>query len=74
MEVRGKLEQQGALNTRAIIVEADGSWKPKEEPQPTGVRSPSLEREDGLPGKAETGEDQAPAKGKQKVVEVIELD
>lgn len=74
MEVRQKLEEQGALNTRAIVVEADGSWKPKAEPQATGVKSPSLEREEGSSDKTETAGDQGSAKGKQKAVEVIELD
>jgi hypothetical protein len=30
--VRKQLEQQGLSNTRAIVVDQDGSWKPKHEP------------------------------------------
>ncbi|KAF2169960.1 hypothetical protein M409DRAFT_64367 [Zasmidium cellare ATCC 36951] len=45
VQIREDLEKQGLLNTREIIVNADGSWKPKAEER-TGVRSPSLEREE----------------------------
>lgn len=67
VEVRRSLEKQGLLNTRAIIVKADGSWKPKPE-ESTGVRSASLEREErgSTPRKAIT----APAPS----MEVIEID
>lgn len=64
MEVRDELKKKGLMQTRAIIVEADGSWKPKAEEQATGVRSPSLEREESA----------AAAKAKKPSVEVIELD
>jgi hypothetical protein len=38
VEVRKELEQKGLLDTRAIIVSQDGSWKPKpEERDPNGV-------------------------------------
>ncbi|KAK4626450.1 Zinc finger MIZ domain-containing protein 2 [Fulvia fulva] len=43
-QVREELANNDLLDTRAIIVEADGSWKPKIE-EATGVRSPSLDRE-----------------------------
>lgn len=37
-EVRATLEKQGALQTRAIVVQQDGSWKPKAEVRdPNGV-------------------------------------
>ena len=45
VEVREQLAEQNKLDTRAIVVEADGRWKPKQE-ETTGVRSPSLEREE----------------------------
>jgi hypothetical protein len=38
VEVRKELERKGLLDTRAVIVSQDGSWKPKpEERDPTGV-------------------------------------
>lgn len=65
LEVRETLAKQNLLDTRAIVVEADGSWKVKEEER-KGVRSPSLEREERrVQGLA------APAA--KKVIEVIEL-
>lgn len=42
--VRKRLAELGQLDTRAIIVEADGAWMAKAEER-DGVRSPSLERE-----------------------------
>ena len=65
VEVRKELEKRGRLDTRAIVVEADGSWTPREEER-TGVRSPSLEREERAASVS--------AAAKRKVVEVIELD
>lgn len=39
VQVRDELESKGLLDTRAIIVDADGSWKPKpDERDPHGVR------------------------------------
>ncbi|KAK5113976.1 hypothetical protein LTR62_003099 [Meristemomyces frigidus] len=46
VEVRRMLEEQGRLDTRAIVVAADGGWRIKAEGK-TGVRSASLEREQG---------------------------
>lgn len=63
--VRDTLAKQGLLNTRAIVVEADGSWRIKEEEQ-KGVRSPSLEREEQRL--------QTPVEAPKKAIEVIELD
>ncbi|OQO02033.1 hypothetical protein B0A48_12506 [Cryoendolithus antarcticus] len=61
VDVREKLERLGMLDTRAIVVEADGSWRAKIEER-TGVRSPSMEVES-------TG-----ATTQNRVVEIIELD
>ncbi|KAK6438745.1 hypothetical protein LTR95_005043 [Oleoguttula sp. CCFEE 5521] len=61
VEVREKLERLGKLDTRAIIVEADGGWRAKVEER-TGVRSPSMEVES------------AGAAAEKRVVEIIELD
>jgi hypothetical protein len=61
--VREELKGMGLLETRAIVVEPDGSWKGKDE-EVGGVRSPSLERE-------ERGSSKAPSK---EVVEIIEID
>lgn len=71
-QVRQELQERGLLETRAIVVEADGSWKPRVEAQATGVRSASLEREEAAAAAAKTAS--GVGKGKQKVVEVIELD
>ncbi|EMC98577.1 hypothetical protein BAUCODRAFT_145646 [Baudoinia panamericana UAMH 10762] len=65
VQVRANLERLGMLDTRAIVVAADGSWRPREEER-TGVRSGSLEREEG-------GGGSVPLKGKVATV-VIELD
>lgn len=67
LEVRQTLARQNALDTRAIMVETDGSWKVKEEER-TGVRSPSLEREERRVAAA------ASAPAPKKVIEIIELD
>lgn len=68
VEVRRELQNKGLLNTREIIVNADGSWKPKAEER-TGVRSPSLEREErGIMARSVSAA--APA----QAIEVIEID
>lgn len=81
VQVKEELAQKGLLDTRAIVVEEDGSWKPRVEAAPTGVRSASLEMEEAaaasaaMAAAANSGLSIAPgAQGKQKVVEVIELD
>ncbi|KAK4504190.1 hypothetical protein PRZ48_005106 [Zasmidium cellare] len=69
VQIREELEKQGLLNTREIVVNADGSWKPKAEER-TGVRSPSLEREErGSMARSVSAAAPAPAP-----VEVIEID
>lgn len=45
VNVRNELQKRGLTDTKAIVVEADGSWKPKKDER-TGVRSASLEREE----------------------------
>lgn len=69
VEVRQELGKQGLLDTRAIIVNPDGSWKPKPE-EATGVRSASLEREErgSMPRPSST----TPAP--KRTIEVVELD
>lgn len=76
MQVKRELEVKNLLNTRAIIVEADGSWKPRVEAKASGVRSASLEREEATSAAlaATANVTSGGGKGKQKVVEVIELD
>ncbi|KAK3674141.1 hypothetical protein LTR78_005988 [Recurvomyces mirabilis] len=69
VEVRGVLEKEGRLNTRAIVVEADGRWRFKAE-EKTGVRSRSLEREEGV---GVGGVERAKQKKSAEMV-VIELD
>jgi len=72
MHIREELEKKNLLSTRAIIVDADGTWKPKVEEEVSGVKSPSLEREEAAMSAVMSGVNKG--KGKQKVVEVIELD
>jgi hypothetical protein len=60
--VRDELVKRGLTDTRAIQVQADGTWRPKTE-DATGVRSASLEREE-----------QMLARKKTAVIEIIELD
>ena len=81
VQVKEQLAQEGLLDTRAIIVEENGSWKPRVEAQPTGVRSASLEIEEAaaasatMAAAANSSISIAPgAQGKKRVVEVIELD
>jgi len=72
MGVRAELERRGRLDTRTIIVQADGSWKEKVEVR-TGVRSASLEASPG-PGAADPMREGEKTRAKAKVVEVIEID
>ena len=69
VQVREELAGRKLLDTRAILVEPDGSWKPKEEER-TGVRSPSLEREERSASVVNVGV--APAV--RKMTEIIEID
>lgn len=49
-EVRNTLERQGLLQTRAIVVQQDGSWKPKAEVRdPNGVSEDSSRSTPALP-------------------------
>ncbi|CAK3948349.1 hypothetical protein DOTSEDRAFT_42984 [Lecanosticta acicola] len=67
VSVREELARRGQLDTRAIIVQADGTWKVKGEDR-DGVRSPSLEREE----QRRTASATAPQPN--RVAEIIELD
>lgn len=71
VEVREELEKKKLLETRSILVGPDGSWKPKAEER-TGVRSPSLEREERKASKK--ARSSTPATKKPEVIEIIELD
>ena len=64
VDVRRVLEKEGKLDTRAIVVEADGRWRIKAE-EKTGVRSASLEREESVANRV---------KAKKPMPVVIELD
>ncbi|KAF2174894.1 hypothetical protein K469DRAFT_680739 [Zopfia rhizophila CBS 207.26] len=51
-DVRAKLEQQGLVHTRTIVVEKDGIWKPKAEPTNTNSMrdtSPDEDEERAVP-------------------------
>ena len=67
VEVREELAKRNLLDTRAIVVEADGAWKPKKE-EITGVRSASLEREEQRHASA------ARRTSSKKPVKVVEID
>ncbi|KAJ4375535.1 hypothetical protein N0V86_007067 [Didymella sp. IMI 355093] len=69
VEVRTELERKGLLDTRAIIVSQDGSWKPKpEERDPNGVSD--RDTPEPTPSAARTA-----SRSKSAVVlEVIDLD
>lgn len=68
VQVRAELEKRDLVDTKAIVIEADGSWRPKEE-ELIGVRSSSLDREDA--GRRRSA---AAAPAPTKAVEIIELD
>jgi hypothetical protein len=73
-QVREELARKKMLDTKQIVVEPSGSWKPKEE-ETGGVRSPSLEREErGSSAKATTIVSSATKSSAPKVVEIIEID
>jgi hypothetical protein len=74
LHVREELAKKNLLSTRAIIVDADGTWKPRVEEEATGIRSPSLEREEAAAAVAIDVDGVGKGKGKQKVIEIIELD
>lgn len=69
LQVRETLTEKKILDARAIVVEADGSWKVKEEKR-EGVRSASLEREER---RVQNLAAPAMATAPKKVTEVIEL-
>lgn len=66
MQIRDNLELLGQLETREIMVNADGSWSAKVEER-TGVRSASLEREERAASAFMKGSKKPPP-------EIIELD
>ena len=68
VEVRNELEKKGLLETRAIIVEQDGSWKPK----PEG-RDPNGVQDRDTPERTPTAL-QSAARSRPPVQEIIDLD
>jgi hypothetical protein len=77
VDARRELIRKAQTDTKAIIVNEDGTWAAKEEER-SGVRSDSLEREersDSIMNSASKGNARGSAPPKwKKVVEVIELD
>lgn len=68
VHVRDELQKMGLTDTKAIVVESNGSWKPKKDER-TGVRSASLEREEA--GRSASA---AAPSTPVKAVEIIEID
>lgn len=88
VQVRKELEAQGELETRAIIVEQDGSWKPKAEKEsgsgdvPSRGRSEAsktpavgMDRRDSIRAEAATASGGVAVRTptKEKVLEIIDL-
>ncbi|KAI5855014.1 hypothetical protein GGS23DRAFT_619723 [Durotheca rogersii] len=73
-EVRTRLEHEGKLHTKSILVLADGSWKPKEEPTGEESDAESDEERGALPEKKPTRSSTTPRQRERPPIEVIELD
>ncbi|GAB1738913.1 hypothetical protein NU219Hw_g3689t1 [Hortaea werneckii] len=71
LRVREDLASKDLLATRAILVTADGQWEVKKEEVVSGVRSPSLDREDvGVRGCGSRGGSQRPVSAAPVVIEL----
>jgi hypothetical protein len=67
-DVRKQLEYNGLLETRAVIMDQDGSWKPRVETlDPNGVRDQSEEDDRSLAQRT------VPAQVKKAPIEIIDL-
>ncbi|OTA33151.1 hypothetical protein BTJ68_06435 [Hortaea werneckii EXF-2000] len=69
IHVREELARKDQLHTRAILVTAEGDWEIKKEVV-SGVRSPSLEHEDGTGSSGSRGGSQRPASAAPVVIEL----
>ncbi|KAI7085489.1 hypothetical protein KC356_g5828 [Hortaea werneckii] len=69
IHVREELARKDQLHTRAILVTAEGEWEVKKEVM-SGVRSPSLEREDRAGSSGSRGGSQRPASAAPVVIEL----
>ena len=65
VEVRKQLEKDGLLDTRAIVVEQNGSWKPKEE---------RISRQGTRNSVSLTPQATQPTQQQRRVTEIIDLD
>ena len=72
VDVRKDLEARGLLNTRAIVVEADGTWTPKKDY--TNTRDSTHVSEDRPLGVRSQGSRDHSGSAPPKPIEVIELD
>ncbi|KAI0137921.1 hypothetical protein F4776DRAFT_663496 [Hypoxylon sp. NC0597] len=73
VDVRSQLEKENKLRTKSILVSADGTWKPKEDP---GDDSDIDSDEDDVApgGKKPSRSSTAPVPRDRPTIEVIELD
>jgi glutamine synthetase len=76
--VRAKLAEEDNLDVKAIWIDADGNWRPKEIPRSSVKRSHPDDSDDSSDDDV-TRKQRAPSAGNQtkgvkKVVEVIDLD
>ncbi|PQE21051.1 miz sp-ring zinc finger protein [Rutstroemia sp. NJR-2017a WRK4] len=79
--VRAELEKQNNLDVKAILVAADGTWRPKPEPRPAHKRKSTTGEDGDEDGEAERIRKKrsvsaagGPTAGNKAAVEVIELD
>ncbi|KAI1390045.1 uncharacterized protein F4822DRAFT_221907 [Hypoxylon trugodes] len=74
VEVRSQLESDNKLRTKSILVSADGTWKPKEEPDDDDSDVDSEEETKFDPSKKPSTASSTPFQREKPVIEVIELD
>lgn len=75
MRVRSRLESEDKLHTKCILVSADGTWKPKEEP---GDNESDVDSDEGgiaaSPTKKPSRSTTTPLQHDKSYVEIVEID
>ncbi|KAI1416237.1 hypothetical protein F5Y13DRAFT_129213 [Hypoxylon sp. FL1857] len=74
VDVRLRLEKENKLRTKSILVSADGTWKPKEEPGDDDSDNDSDEDGSAPVGKKPSSSSTTPFLRDRSTIEVIELD